>query len=124
MKNLLTTILSLAIIIFVGLGCSYLESTQRSVQDTTTNSNSAANVARDTLGLKKSGITECDLLVDVLADKRKQNANQEQSWTDKAAEEAVKQLVYDQLSKNDTNRTPQEKEDLAKKCKLALDYVR
>lgn len=124
MKNLSTKILVLLIILLVAFGCSYIDTAQKTVQDTTSNTNGAANTARDTLGLKKSGIKECDELVDLLAAKRKQNANQEQSWTDKAAEEAVKQLVYDQLSKNDTNRTPQEKADLAKNCKIALDYMR
>jgi hypothetical protein len=108
----------------VAFGCSYIDTAQKAVEDTTSNKNGASNTARETLGLKKSGIKECDELVDVLAAKRKQNANQEQSWTDKAAEEAAKQLVYDQLSKNDTNRTEQEKADLAKNCKLALDYVK
>jgi hypothetical protein len=120
MKNLSTNILVLLIILSVGFGCSYIDTAQKAVENT----NSAANTARDTLGLKKSGVKECDELIDLLAAKRKQNANQEQSWTDKAAEEAAKQLVYDQLSKNDTNRTPQEKEDMAKNCKIALDYVK
>lgn len=120
MKNLSTGIFVLLILCFVALGCSYIDSAQKTLENT----NGATNTARETLGLKKSGIKECDELIDVLAAKRKQNANQEQSWTDKAAEEAAKQLVYDQLSKNDTNRTAQEKADLAKNCKIALDYVK
>jgi len=124
MKNLSTKILVLLIILLVAFGCSYMDTAQKTVEDTTSNKNGAANTARDTLGLKKSGIRECDELVDVLAAKRKQNANQEQSWSDKAVEEVVKQQVYDQLSKNDTNRTAQEKADLAQKCKIALDYVK
>ena len=120
MKNLLNKIIVLLIISFVAFGCSYIDSAQKAVENT----NSATNTARETLGLKKSGIKECDELIDALAAKRQQNANQEQSWSDKAAEEFAKQLVYDQLSKNDTNRTPQEKADLAKNCQIALDYVK
>jgi cell shape-determining protein MreC len=124
MKNLSGKILVLIIILFAVFGCSYIDTAQKTVEDTTSNKNGAANTARDTLGLKKSGIKECDELVDALAAKRKQNANEEQSWSDKAVEELVKQQLYDQLSKNDTNRTPQEKKDLAEKCKMVLDYVK
>ena len=124
MKDLSTKIFVLIIILFTAFGCSYIDTAQKAVQDTTSNKNSATNTARDTLGLKKSGIKECDELVDALAAKRKQNANEEQSWSDKAVEELVKQQLYDQLSKNDTNRTPQEKKDLADKCKMVLDYVK
>lgn len=124
MKNLSTNILVLSIILFVAFGCSYINSTQKTVEDTASNKNGAANTARETLGLKKSGIKECDELVDVLAAKRRQNANEAQSWTDKAGEEFAKQQIYDQLSKNDANRTPQEKKDLAERCKTVLDYVK
>jgi hypothetical protein len=110
--------------LFAVFGCSYIDTAQKAVQDTTSDKNNATNTARDTLGLKKSGIKECDELVDALAAKRKQNANAEQSWSDKAVEEMIKQQLYDQLSKNDTNRTPQEKKDLADKCKMVLDYVK
>ena len=123
-KNLSTKIPVLIIMLFTAFGCSYIDTAQKTVQDTTSNKNAAANTARDTLGLKKSGIRECDELVDALAAKRKQNANEEQSWSDKAVEELVKQQLYDQLSKNDTNRTPQEKKDLAEKCKMVLGYVK
>ncbi len=124
MKNLSAKILVLIITVFTVFGCSYIDTAQKTVQDTTSNKDGAANTARDTLGLKKSGIRECDELVDALAARRRQNAGQEQSWSDKAVEELVKQQLFDQLSKNDTNRTPQEKKDLADKCKMALDYVK
>lgn len=124
MKNLSAAISVLAIIVFVSFGCSYIDSAQKSVQETTSNKEAAANTARDTLGLKKTGIRECDQLVDAIAEKRRKNANQEQSWTEKASEEAVKQLVYNQLSESNTKRTEQEKKDLADKCRLALDYVK
>jgi cell shape-determining protein MreC len=124
MKDLSTKILVLAIILFVAFGCSFIDTAQKTVQDTTSNKNGAANTARDTLGLKKSGIKECDELVDALAAKHKQNANAEQSWSDKAAEEFAKQQVYDQFSKNESNRTEQEKKDLADRCKLALEYFK
>lgn len=124
MKDLTTKILVLIIILFAVFGCSYIDTAQKTVQDATSDKNSATNTARETLGLKKSGIRECDELVDALAAKRKQNANAEQSWSDKAVEELVKQQLYDQLSKNDTSRTAQEKTDLAQKCKMVLDYVK
>lgn len=124
MKDLSTKLAALSIMAFFVFGCSFVENVQRQVQDTTSNTNSAANAARETLGLKKSGIAECDQLVDVLAERSKNQANTEESWFNKAAEEVVKQQIYDQLSKNDTNRTPQEKAELAKNCKIALDYLR
>ncbi|HLM03199.1 MAG TPA: hypothetical protein VK400_19255 [Pyrinomonadaceae bacterium] len=124
MKNLSIRILVLIIAAFAAFGCSYIDSAQKSAQETASNKDGAANTARDTLGLKKSGIKECDEVVDALAAKRRQNANEEQSWSDKALEELVKQQLFDQLSKNDTNRTPQEKKDLADKCKTVLGYVK
>lgn len=117
MKNLSIRIFILTITLFGAFGCSYIDSA-------TSDKDAAANTARDTLGLKKSGIKECDELVDALAAKRRQNANQEQSWSDRAVEELVKQQLYDQLSKNDTKRTAQEKADLADKCKMVLGYVK
>jgi hypothetical protein len=116
-KNLSIKVLILTVALFAASGCSYINTA-------TADKNSATNTARDTLGLKKSGIKECDQLVDALAAKRKQNANEQQSWSDKAVEELVKQQLYDQLSKTDTNRTPQEKKDLADKCKMVSDYVK
>ena len=117
MKNLSIKILVLTIALFAASGCSYINTA-------TSNKDNAANTARETLGLKKSGIRECDQLVDALAAKRRQNANEAQSWSDKAVEELVKQKLYDQLSKPDANRTPQEKKDLADNCKMILDYVK
>lgn len=117
MKYLSIRILVLIITLFTAFGCGYIDSA-------TPDKDAATNTARDTLGLKKSGIKECDELVDVLAAKRRQNAGQEQSWSDKAVEELIKQQLYDQLSKNDTNRTAQEKTDLADKCKMVLGYVK
>jgi uncharacterized protein YceK len=116
-KNLSIKILVLIITLFAASGCSYIDSA-------TSNKETAANTARDTLGLKKSGIKECDELVDALAAKRRKNANEEQSWTDKATEELIKQQLYEQLSNNNTKRTEQEKKDLAGKCKVVLDYVK
>jgi hypothetical protein len=124
MRNNSIKFTAFAIFLFVALGCSYIDTAQRAIEETTTNTNSATNAAREITGLRKTGIPECDQLVDVLAERRRQNSNGEQTWTDKATEEIVKQLVYDQLSKNDTNRTPQEKADLAKNCKIALDYLK
>ena len=124
MKNLSIRILVLIIAALAAFGCSYIDSAQKFAQDAASNKDGTANTARDTLGLKKSGIRECDELVDALAAKRRQNANEEQSWSDKAVEELVKQQLFDQLSKNDTNRTAQEKKDLADKCKTVLGYVK
>jgi hypothetical protein len=124
MKDLSTKILALATVAFFAFGCSFIENVQRQVQDTASNTNAGANTAREALGLKKSGIAECDELVDVLAARSKNQANTEDSWFNKAAEELIKQQIYDQLSQNETNRTPQQKADLARNCKIALDYMR
>lgn len=124
MKDLSTKLAALSITAFFAFGCSFIDNVQRTVQDTTSNTNSAANTARETLGLKKSGIAECDELVDLLAARSKNQVNTEDSWFNKAAEEVIKQQIYDQLSQNDANRTPQEKAELAKNCKIALDYLR
>lgn len=109
---------------FVALGCGFIETAEQVVQEKTADKDGVSNTARDTLGLKKSGIQECDELVDVLAARRRSTQGQEQSWSDRALEEVVKQQVYDQLSKNDPNRTAQEKKDLADRCKVVLDYIK
>jgi hypothetical protein len=101
MKDLSTKILALATVAFFAFGCSFIENVQRQVQDTASNTNAGANTAREALGLKKSGIAECDELVDVLAARSKNQANTEDSWFNKAAEELIKQQIYDQLSQNE-----------------------
>lgn len=80
---------------------------------------------RDTLGLKKTGIPECDEVVEILTKKYKGNTNSEdESWTDKAAIEIVKQQIYNYLIDGNANKSPKDKEELKGRCKTALGYLK
>jgi hypothetical protein len=103
-------------------GCGTIESYQSSnanVEDQT----------RDTLGLKKTGIAECDEVIEILAQKARGNSNAaEQSWMDqakdKAITEVVKQQIYNYVNEGNANRTPKDREDLTQKCRTALSYLK
>lgn len=78
---------------------------------------------REGLGLKKTGIAECDEVVDILAQKGKGNSNAaEESLETKAMTELVKQQIYSYV--NDGNKSAKDKADLAEKCKTALGYLK
>lgn len=118
MTKLITKIIVFAVFLSLVFGCSWMEnmrSSNANVEDKT----------RDTLGLKKTGIAECDEVVDLLAKKYKGNTNtQDESWTDKAVTEVIKQQIYNYINDGKANKTPQEKADLQDKCKVALGYLR
>lgn len=82
------------------------------------------NKTRETLGLKKTGIAECDEVIEILTRKSKGNSNaEEESWTNKAMTELVKQQIYNYVN-DSTGKTAKEKEDLTQKCKTALGYLK
>lgn len=114
----------IAIILFVGFGCNWVQN--QALEQAGINSNANfEEVARDGMGLKKTGIAECDEVVEILVQKGKGGANQaEESWTSRAATELVKQQIYNQFQNGNTNQSPQQKEDLRKNCRLALDYFK
>ena len=122
MNKLFSRLFILMAAISFAAGCSTIESFQSSnanVEDQT----------RETLGLKKTGIAECDELIEILAQRAKGNSNAaEQSWTDqvkdKAITEVVKQQIYNYLNEGNANKTPKEKEDLTLKCRTALSYLK
>jgi hypothetical protein len=77
------------------------------------------------LGLKKTGIPECDEIVEILTQKTKGNIDPaDESWTNKAMMELVKQQIYNYVNEGNTNKTPQEKAEMAQHCKTALGYLR
>jgi hypothetical protein len=120
MKDVSTKILALSVAAFFAFGCGFVEN----VRDVTSNTNAGASKVREAAGLKKSGIKECDELIDVLVAKGREQANTEDSWLNKAGEEIVKQKIYDSLSENNANKTPKEKAELAQNCKTWLGYLR
>ena len=121
MKNLLFRSFILGFVLFFVFGCGWIQTVQELSQ-------SNANVddkTRDALGLKKTGIPECDDLVDTLARRAKGNPNAaEESWQNKAVTELVKQQLYSYVNDGKTNKSPQEKADMAQKCRTALDYLK
>lgn len=117
--------IQLSVLIFtvlVSASCSTIESFQ------STNAN-VDDKARETLGLKKTGIAECDEVIEILTQRARGNANvEEQSWADqikdKAIVEVVKQQIYNYVNGGEANRTPQQKAELTQKCKTALSYLK
>jgi hypothetical protein len=122
MNKMFSKLFILIAAISLAAGCSTIENFQSSnanVEDKT----------RETVGLKKTGIAECDEVVEILAQRARGNSNAgEQSWADqikdKAIVEVVKQQIYNYVNEGDANRTPKDKEDLRQKCKTALGYLK
>lgn len=114
----------IAVIMFVGFGCNWVQN--KALEQAGINANANfEDAVRDGTGFKKTGIVECDEVVEVLVKKGKGETNQaEESWTSRAATEVVKQQIYNQLQEGNTNRSPQQKEDLRQKCRAALDYLK
>lgn len=116
-KMFLKLFILMAAIMFAA-GCGVIESY------TGSNAN-VEDKARETMGLKKNGIAECDEVIDILDRKRRGNSNvEEQSWTEKAMTELVKQQIYNYLNEGSANRTPKDTDDLKQKCSTALGYLK
>lgn len=135
MKDLNTKILILAVVVFAGFGCGMIESLPSRGESQTNNNagrenvqtNGNANVAdaaRDALGLKKSGIPECDELIDEVAKDEATNSGAEETYAERLAKEFIKQQIFDRLNKDDANRTPAERQQLTTMCKKALESYR
>jgi len=138
MKGLFSKLVVLSFVLFVVFGCNLSERIQKAVQGDKQNNSSnqaqsnsdnysnssAEDTEKENLELKKTGIPECDELVDVLVNKNKENPDEEQSWQNRAFEEVIKRQVYDQLNKDNANKSPKEKAEMAKGCKMALDMFK
>ena len=121
MKKRLSNLFVLGFVLFFVFGCSWVQSVQDTVQG-----NQNANVedrTRDALGLKKTGIPECDEVIEILAKKSRGDSNAEESWTNKAMTELVKQQIYSYIN-DGANKSEKEKADMAKNCKAALGYLK
>lgn len=120
-KNMKKTFLKGAILSVVLLaisGCNMVETMK-------SNNANIIDTTRQNLGLKKTGIPECDEVVDVLAQKGKGNSNvTEESLETKAITELVKQQIYSYVNDGTANKSPKDKADLAEKCKTALSYMK
>jgi hypothetical protein len=120
MKKVFSTLLLLSLFAIVFSGCNAIQK----VQEISSSNANVEDKTRDTLGLKKTGIPECDQVVDILTKKSKGNKNtEEESWQDRAMTELVKQQIYNYINDPDANKSPQEKADLAQKCKTALGFL-
>lgn len=118
MSKVFSKLFILSLVLFFVFGCGWIQSLRSS------NSN-LEDKTRDTLGLKKTGIPECDEVVDILAKKSKGNTNgEEESWSGKAVTELVKQQIYNYLNDGNANKSPKEKAEMAQNCKTALGYLK
>lgn len=122
MSKRISNLFILGFILFFAFGCGWVQT----VQDLG-GSNANANIqdkTREALGLKKTGIPECDEVVEILAQKAKGNAGEEESWTNRAMTELVKQQIYSYVNEGGANKTPKEKADMAQQCKTALGFLK
>jgi hypothetical protein len=118
MNKIISKFVVLTVLSTAAAGCS-------TIQNITSSNANAEDKTRETLGLKKTGIPECDEVVEILSKKAKGNSNTEdESWTDRAAAELVKQQIYNYINGGNTNKTPAEKSEMAGKCKTALGYLK
>jgi len=102
-------------------GCGMVQK----VQEFGSNNSNVEDKTRGALGLKKTGIPECDEVIEILDNKRKGSSNTgEQSWQDRAMTEVLKQQIYNYVNDGNANKSPKEKAELAGKCKTALGYLR
>jgi hypothetical protein len=121
MKNVFSKILLLSLFAFAFGGCNAIQK----VQEISSNSANVEDKTRDTLGLKKTGIAECDEVVEILTRKSKGNKNpEEESWQDRAMTELVKQQIYNYINDPNANKSPKERTELTEKCKTALGFLR
>lgn len=115
MNKIFYAFLIFSFLVLPAAGCSFVQKMQ-------SNSN-VEDKTRDTLGLKKTGIVECDEVVEILSKKSKGNTKPEdESWIDKAKTELIKQQIYDYV--NGGNKTPKEKAEMAENCKTVLGYIK
>jgi hypothetical protein len=115
MNKIFYAFLIFSFLVFLAAGCSWVQTMQ-------SNSN-VEDKTRDTLGLKKTGIAECDAVVEILSKKSKGNTKPEdESWFDKAKTELIKQQIYDYV--NSGNKTPKEKAEMTENCKTVLGYIK
>ncbi|MGI8493935.1 MAG: hypothetical protein ACR2L1_01315 [Pyrinomonadaceae bacterium] len=106
----------LSVILLFFSGCNMVETMK-------SNNANIINTTRQNLNLKKTGIPECDEIVDVLAQKGKGNVAEESLET-KAMTELVKQQIKSYVNDGAAGKSPKDKADLAEKCKTALSYMK
>lgn len=117
------TLIVLPIVLLVGLGCGLMDRIQKTVGDSESNSNIAANVnanktltdkAVDTaVGEEKIGIPECDEAMDIL---EAQANNPEDNFVTKAVKKTFLNTFREQLKQSlEENKT--DKKEVAKFCK-------
>ncbi|MDQ3711789.1 MAG: hypothetical protein M3388_06175 [Acidobacteriota bacterium] len=137
MKNLF---LSLLLILFCG--CNLQEDTEKPSENNSANIsvnysrseiNNAQNIITNEISKsasRKTGVFECDELLELLANRIKQHSDSEEkigyenrARDYKTKEEVVNQMLFDELKAHKNIKTPQEKEKLIKICEAAKKVV-
>ncbi len=121
MNRNFSKLLILSLLLVIVGGCGMVQK----VQEFGSSNSNVEDKTRDALGMKKTGIPECDEVIDILDKKRKGSSNaSEESWQDRAMTEVLKQQIYNYVNDGNANKSPKEKAELAGKCKTALGYLR
>ena len=132
--------LSLLMIFFCG--CNLPEDTERSVKNNSANIamnyprseiHNAQNAIADEItesASKKTGVFECDELLELLAYRIKQHSDSEENIgyenrarDYKVKEEVVNQILFDKYKAHESIKTSQEKEKLIKICEAMKRHV-
>jgi hypothetical protein len=120
MKNNITILAALLLLLTVGFGCSFLDNARSGGNSSNTSSNSTTNSA-DPNAMAKTGVAECDELIDLLnKDKSDPNDN---FFTRKIKEYAI-DFAKESIKKN-IEENQGDKQKIAQGCKEAKDeYIK
>lgn len=110
MKNKLSLIISIFILVISAVGCGWFNAAQNVANS---NKSIVEQVGDQVAGIEKTGIPECD---EVLV-KIEKSQKTDDSITGAIGREAAKRTIASQVRENSANRTPQEKQVIAQLCK-------
>lgn len=113
MKNKLSLILALSVLVFTVLGCSSLNPLggDTSSQSNKSISDQAVDVA---VGESKIGIPECDEVLDQI---NAEMNNPDDNFVTKAVKQTVLNRIKDGIRESVTNSTGKDREEMVKTCR-------
>ncbi|CAN5235371.1 hypothetical protein BH10ACI1_BH10ACI1_12080 [soil metagenome] len=111
MKNKSVSIIAILVLLFAALGCNYINE----LSNSNSNKTLAEKAVDNTTGEKKTGIKECDDLLDNIA---RRNKSKDDNFIKQAANEIFLNALREKVTKNfDEN-----KKDPAKQAKECKEY--
>jgi hypothetical protein len=123
MKNNLTFLSALFLLLIVGLGCSYIDnlSSGGNSSNTSTNPGNSASNSADPNAAAKTGVAECDELIDLL---NKDRSDPNDDFVTRKIKEYAIDFAKESIKKN-IEENQGDKTKIATGCKEARDeYLR